>query len=60
MGSERQSIGFFAHPNFDAEIACIPSCMDSGTAPIYPAITAGEHIGLKISKSHRSVGSGRA
>ena len=53
--SQRQAIGFFAHPNFDAEIACIPSCLESGSAPIYPAISAGEHIGQKISKSHDGV-----
>ena len=58
--TERQSIGFFVHPNFDAEIACIPSCLESGVAPIYPVITAGEHIGLKISKSHHGVSSVRA
>jgi isopenicillin N synthase-like dioxygenase len=52
-GSRRQSIGFFAHPNFDAEIACIPTCLRPGAAPIYPTITAGEHIALKIAKSHQ-------
>jgi isopenicillin N synthase-like dioxygenase len=52
-GSRRQSIGFFAHPNFDAEIACIPTCLKPGAAPIYPPITAGEHIALKIAKSHQ-------
>jgi isopenicillin N synthase-like dioxygenase len=50
--SRRQSIGFFAHPNFDAEISCIPTCLTPGRAPVYPTVTAGEHIALKIAKSH--------
>ena len=55
--SERQAIGFFAHPNFDAEISCIPSCLKPGSTPNYPEITAGEHISRKISKSQASVSS---
>lgn len=50
--SRRQSIGFFAHPNFDATIECIPTCLASGEIPRYPPITAGGHIALKIAKSH--------
>ena len=50
--SRRQSIGFFAHPNFDAEIDCIPTCLTPGIGPVYPTVTAGEHIALKIAKSH--------
>ena len=50
--SRRQSIGFFAHPDFDARIDCIPTCLAPGETPRYPTITAGEHIALKIAKSH--------
>jgi len=50
--SRRQSIGFFAHPNFDAEIKCIETCLAPGENPRYPPITAGGHIALKIAKSH--------
>ena len=50
--SRRQSIGFFAHPNFDAEIECIPTCLTPDQTPVYPIVTAGEHIALKIAKSH--------
>ncbi len=50
--SRRQSIGFFAHPNFDARIDCIPTCLAPGAKPRYPAVTAGEHIAMKIAKSH--------
>lgn len=50
--SRRQSIGFFAHPNFDATIECIASCLGPGEDPRYPPITAGGHIAMKIAKSH--------
>jgi len=50
--SERQSIGFFVHPNYDAPIECIGSCLAPGETPRYPPITAGRHIKLKIDQSH--------
>ena len=50
--SRRQSIGYFMHPNFEAKIECLPSCLGPGEAPRYPPITAGEHIAMKINKSH--------
>ena len=50
--SRRMSIGYFMHPNFDAEIACIPSCLKPGESPRYKPITAGGHIREKIEKSH--------
>ena len=55
----RQAIGFFAHPNFNTEIACIPSCLKPGSEPVYPVISAGEHVGRKISTSHKGVNAGR-
>ena len=50
----RQSIAYFLHPNYDAEIACIPSCLAPDETATYPPITAGEHIARKIAKSHDS------
>jgi isopenicillin N synthase-like dioxygenase len=50
--SRRQSIGFFAHPDFDARIECVPTCLKPDQVPLYPPVTAGEHIALKIAKSH--------
>lgn len=52
--SRRMSIGYFVHPNFDAEIRCVPTCLGSGEAPRYPTITAGEHIRQKIDASHKA------
>lgn len=50
--SRRMSIGYFMHPNFDAEISCVPSCLNVGESPRYEPITAGGHIREKIEKSH--------
>lgn len=50
--SRRQSIGYFMHPNYDALIECFPTCRDASSDPLYPAITAGEHIAEKIARSH--------
>jgi isopenicillin N synthase-like dioxygenase len=52
--SRRMSIGYFVHPNFDAEIRCVPTCLGPGEAPRYPTITAGEHIRRKIDASHKA------
>jgi isopenicillin N synthase-like dioxygenase len=51
--SRRLSIGYFMHPNFDADIRCIPTCLAPGEAPHHPPITAGDHIRMKIEKSHK-------
>jgi isopenicillin N synthase-like dioxygenase len=50
--SRRQSIGYFMHPNFDALIECLPTCLAPGESPRHGPITAGEHIAGKIVKSH--------
>ena len=47
-GSRRQSIAYFLHPNYDAEVACLPSCRLPGAAPKYPPIMAGEHMRQKM------------
>jgi isopenicillin N synthase-like dioxygenase len=50
--SRRQSIGYFMHPDYDAPIRCIPTCLEAGTTPRFPEITAGMHIRNKIAQSH--------
>lgn len=50
--SRRLSIGYFMHPNYDAEISCIPTCLAAGETPRHATITAGEHIRRKIEKSY--------
>lgn len=51
-GSRRLSVGFFVHPDYDAPISALPTCVAPGEAPRYPTISAGEHIAMKIAKSH--------
>ncbi|EDP61981.1 oxidoreductase, 2OG-Fe(II) oxygenase family protein [alpha proteobacterium BAL199] len=53
-GSRRLSIGYFVHPDFDADIRCIPTCLRPGEAPKHPPITAGQHIRAKIDRSHKA------
>ncbi len=52
--SRRQSIGYFMHPDYDAPIGCIPTCVEAGTLPRFPEITAGAHIHDKIAQSHNA------
>jgi isopenicillin N synthase-like dioxygenase len=43
-GSRRQSLIFFHNPNYDAEIRCLPTCLEPGTEPKYEPITSGDHL----------------
>ena len=53
--SRRQTIGYFMHPDYDATIEAIPSCVPPNEAPIHPPISAGAHIAMKITASHEAV-----
>src|SRR6202167_503509 len=55
--SRRQSIAFFHQPNWDAEIACIPTCTAPGESAKYPPVKSGEHL---MQKFRRSVNVGSA
>ena len=46
--SRRLSVVFFHTPNYDATIACIPSCTDADHPPKYAPILSGEHIAGKL------------
>jgi isopenicillin N synthase-like dioxygenase len=50
--NRRQSIGYFMHPDYDAPIRCIPTCVADGKIPRFPEISAGMHIRNKIEQSH--------
>jgi hypothetical protein len=39
---------FFHTPNYDATIACIPSCCDAAHPAKYEPIQSGEHIARKL------------
>lgn len=46
-GSRRLSIVFFHHPNYDANVACLPTCIEPGVAPTYEPITVSDYYSLK-------------
>ena len=46
--SRRQSIVFFQNPNYDAVVACLPSCADAANPPKYPPTTSGGHLREKF------------
>jgi isopenicillin N synthase-like dioxygenase len=48
IGSRRMSIGYFLHPNYDAEIACIPSCAGPSNPARYPPVRAGDMMRKKL------------
>jgi isopenicillin N synthase-like dioxygenase len=47
-GSRRMSIGYFLHPNYDAEIACLPTCSGSDQPLRYPPVRAGDMMRQKL------------
>jgi len=42
--SRRMSLVFFHNPNYDAPVACIPTCLKPGESPKYDPTTSGEHL----------------
>jgi isopenicillin N synthase-like dioxygenase len=53
-GSRRLSIVFFHHPNYDATISCLPTCVEAGSAPNYDPITVGDYYSMKKSQQRMS------
>jgi isopenicillin N synthase-like dioxygenase len=54
-GSRRQTVGFFLHPNYDAQVACLPTCTDADHPPRYVPILAGEHMLAKLERREARV-----
>ena len=52
--SRRQSIGYFMHPDYDAPIRCIPTCLRRDEDPRFADTTSGQHIRTKIMASHEA------
>ena len=48
--SRRQTIGYFLHPNYDAEIDCLEGCSGPGNPPKYAPIMAGDHMRGKLER----------
>jgi len=49
--ARRLSLVFFHHPNFDAEVACIPTCADAANPARYPPVKAGPYRSEKYSQA---------
>ena len=49
-GSRRQTVGYFLHPNYDARVACLPTCTDADRPPRHVPILAGEHMLAKLER----------
>ena len=47
-GSRRMSIGYFLHPNYDAEIACLPTCSGPSKPARYEPVRAGDMMRKKL------------
>lgn len=51
--ARRQSVPFFYNANYDAEVACLPSCLAVGETPKYETVMAGPHL---MGKFRRATG----
>ena len=47
-GTKRMSMGYFLHPNYDAEIAGLPTCPGAGKPEPYPPVRAGDMMRQKL------------
>jgi isopenicillin N synthase-like dioxygenase len=54
LGSRRISLVFFHQPNYDAEVACLPTCVSAEKPAKYPPTTSGAHWRAK-NQAARSV-----
>lgn len=59
-GRERYSIAFFLDPNPDAEVACMPGCMDAARPAKYPPISGADYLKYKLDASYEPVKTARA
>jgi isopenicillin N synthase-like dioxygenase len=50
--ARRLSLVFFHHPNYDAEVACIPTCTDAAHPARYPPVKAGPYRSDKYAQAN--------
>jgi isopenicillin N synthase-like dioxygenase len=50
-GSERMSLAFFAIPDYDSMIECLPSCKAGADTPRYPPVTMGEYRAARFAST---------
>ncbi|MDB5856624.1 MAG: 2OG-Fe(II) oxygenase [Ramlibacter sp.] len=49
--AERMSLAFFAIPDYDTRIECLPSCTDAEHPPLYPPVTMGEYRAARFART---------
>ena len=49
--TRRQSIVFFHNVRWDAEVRCLPTCLESGESPRYEPVLAGPHLLSKFAST---------
>ena len=59
QAARRQSIVFFQQPNWDAEIACIPTCLVPGETRKYPPVTSGRYLMERFGRTVKRAEAGR-
>jgi isopenicillin N synthase-like dioxygenase len=47
---DRLSIVFFHQPNYDADVACLPTCQDAEHPAKYAPVSSGDHLRAKFVK----------
>jgi len=50
-GSDRISLAFFAIPDYDTTIECLPSCVDETHPALYPPVTMGEYRAARFART---------
>jgi isopenicillin N synthase-like dioxygenase len=50
-GGNRHSIVLFYNPVAETRVECLPSCLEPGETPKYPACTVGEHLMQRINEA---------
>lgn len=51
----RQSIAFFHNTNYDAEIACIPTCLAEGEKPKYDLVRGGDYLNQRFNAASNTI-----
>jgi isopenicillin N synthase-like dioxygenase len=49
--ADRISLAFFAIPDYDTTIECLPSCSDATHPPLYPPVTMGEYRAARFART---------
>ena len=52
VARQKSSLVFFHIPNWDAQISCLPNCMEPGNPAKYPPVTTGDFVMDLIAKQY--------